>query len=75
MKAHLSISSAFVVLPACTLALLISALCHAGIEQGYEAFDRGDVATAIKIWRALAEQGAPSVRAAGSVQIAAASGQ
>ena len=40
-----------------TLVLLLATLAHAGIEQGYEAFDRGDVATAIKIWRTLAEQG------------------
>jgi len=46
-------------LRACALALtlLLSTLATAGIEQGYDAFERGDVAGAVRIWRDLAEQG------------------
>ncbi|RLA44044.1 MAG: hypothetical protein DRQ97_11940 [Gammaproteobacteria bacterium] len=39
------------------LTLLLSTLTNAGIEQGYDAFDRGDVAGAVRIWRDLAQQG------------------
>jgi hypothetical protein len=39
------------------LTLLFSTLTNAGIEQGYDAFDRGDVASAVRIWRDLAERG------------------
>ena len=42
---------------ALALTLLFSTLTNAGIEQGYDAFDRGDVAGAVRIWRDLAEQG------------------
>jgi TPR repeat protein len=44
---------------ACALALtlLLSTPATAGIEQGYDAFDRGDVVGAVQIWRSLAEQG------------------
>ncbi len=31
-------------------------------EAGVEAYDRGDYATALKLWRPLAEQGEPHVQ-------------
>ena len=39
--------------------LLFTPTCLAGmtLEHGYGAFERGDVATAVQIWRDLAEAG------------------
>ena len=58
MKAHLPKYHPLA-LRAITLALtlLLSTLANAGIEQGYDAFDRGDVAGAVRIWRDLAGRG------------------
>ena len=41
-----------------TLCLLIwPALVHADLQAGWDAYDQGDYATALKEWQPLAEQG------------------
>lgn len=37
--------------------LSLSASAWAGVEEGNEAYDRGDYETALKEWRSLGEQG------------------
>ena len=39
------------------LVLMLAGPAVAGVEEGYDAFERGDIAAAFKIWHDLAEQG------------------
>ena len=44
-------------LPLTVCALLLTTLAHADFQDGMDAYDRGDYASAYKEWRPLAEQG------------------
>jgi TPR repeat protein len=39
------------------LLLVLAVPAVAGVEEGYDAFERGEIAVAFKIWHDLAEQG------------------
>ena len=57
-------ASKFLGLPAFALTLLWILTAQAGFEEGLEAFDGGDLATAVAEWRPLAEAGDPEAQVA-----------
>lgn len=46
-----------VVVPAVFFACLMAGVCRAGFDQGVDAYEKGDFATAIKEWTPLATKG------------------